>query len=82
MILCLSTALYCYEYIITFDQEINRIWTQKWSLATLIFALNRYMILVSVVLSVLSIGDYTVSLILRFFMRVRRIYLILAFIDV
>jgi hypothetical protein len=25
MILCLSTALYCYEYIITFDQEINRI---------------------------------------------------------
>jgi hypothetical protein len=76
------TALYSYEYIITFDQEISCIWTQKWSLATLIFAVNRHMNLAPVVLGVIWNENYTVSTALRFFVRVRRIHLILVLIDV
>jgi hypothetical protein len=41
-----TTALYSYEYIVTLDQEINHIWTKRWSLSTLIFAVNRYVALI------------------------------------
>ncbi|KAI0777959.1 hypothetical protein BC629DRAFT_1594680 [Irpex lacteus] len=37
-----SAALYYYEWLVTFDQEITHIWARRWTVATWIFALNRY----------------------------------------
>ena len=34
-----------YEYAITFVDEVNLFWTGKWTGATVLFALNRYMVL-------------------------------------
>jgi hypothetical protein len=58
-----TTALYSYEYIVTLDQEINHIWRKKWSLSTLIFAVNRYGALILELYLVLGpTTDYTVSI--------------------
>jgi hypothetical protein len=58
-----TTALYSYDYIMTLDQEINHIWTKKWSLSTLIFALNRYTTLILQLYPVLApVTSYTVSI--------------------
>ncbi|KAI0085471.1 hypothetical protein BDY19DRAFT_996814 [Irpex rosettiformis] len=37
-----SAAFYCFEWLITMDQEAEHIWARKWSLSTLIFAGSRY----------------------------------------
>lgn len=47
-----TSALYCYEWFITFDQEVNHVWTRKWSLSTWIFAVNRYATLFDTLLQV------------------------------
>jgi hypothetical protein len=74
------TALYSYEYITTLDQEINHIWTKKWRLSTLIFAVNRYVALIVQLYPILvPITDDTVSIkpysLLQY---VRDIYLIIS----
>ncbi|KAI0705217.1 hypothetical protein BC835DRAFT_1459262 [Cytidiella melzeri] len=38
----LDPALFCYEWLVTFDQEIKYIWAKGWTLSTWIFAVNRY----------------------------------------
>jgi hypothetical protein len=56
-------ALYSYEYITTLDQEINHIWAKKWSLSTMIFAVNRYVALILQSYLVLGpVTDNTVSI--------------------
>jgi hypothetical protein len=40
------TALYVYDFIITIAQEVDAVWTRKWTLSTWIFAVNRYCYLV------------------------------------
>ncbi|KAJ3488290.1 hypothetical protein NLI96_g2956 [Meripilus lineatus] len=37
-----EAALFTYEYLITFDQEVERIWRRKFSGASVIFLVNRY----------------------------------------
>jgi hypothetical protein len=55
-------ALYSYEHIATFDQEVNYVWTNKWSLSTLIFVVNRYTALILQLYQTLAVAtDYTVS---------------------
>ncbi|KAI0766521.1 hypothetical protein BC629DRAFT_1442660 [Irpex lacteus] len=48
-----TTALYSYEWIITFNQEIEQIWNRKWNLSTWIFAFNRYSTFVFALVAVL-----------------------------
>ena len=60
-------ALYLYEYVITFDQEIKHIWAKKWSLSTLIFVLNRYINFAFTRMGLLSPSTYTVRTTLLIF---------------
>ena len=41
-------AMYCYEYLVTVDQEIEHVWAKKWTISTWIFVANRYTGLISV----------------------------------
>ena len=34
-----------YEYIITFDQELNLVWRRKWTISTILFVIMRYLML-------------------------------------
>lgn len=36
-------VLLIYDHVITFDQEVSRIWRPKWTGATVLFVLNRYL---------------------------------------
>ncbi|KAI0765820.1 hypothetical protein BC629DRAFT_1596611 [Irpex lacteus] len=42
-----STALFLYEYLLTLPLEINKIWRRKTSLVTLLFLLNRYVVMLN-----------------------------------
>ncbi|KAI0804530.1 hypothetical protein BC629DRAFT_1590792 [Irpex lacteus] len=59
-----ATALYCYEMLVTFDQEVDHIWTRKWTMSTWIFAINRYATLFNMVLSIVPTPNYTVIFIM------------------
>ena len=48
----LRAALVTYEYLITIDQEITLIWRRKWSFVTLLYVLNRYLVLLASILQV------------------------------
>ena len=63
----MEPALYSYEYVITLDQEIKYIWTKKWGLPTLIFALNRYVNFAFTRTGRLSPSTYAVRTILLIF---------------
>lgn len=43
-------ALVTYEYLITVQQEVTMVWQRKWTLVTLLFLANRYVIMVIVIL--------------------------------
>ena len=45
------TVLLVYEYIITFGQDVQLFWRRKWSGATALFFLNRYLPLLGVRMS-------------------------------
>ena len=38
-------ALLAYEYIVTFEREVNLFWRQKITVATVLFMVNRYLAL-------------------------------------
>lgn len=40
-----ASALCCYEYVITLDEEMRCIWRRRISAASVLFVLNRYAIL-------------------------------------
>jgi len=42
-----SWALALYEYLITFDQELSRIWSRPFSIVTILWVINRYVFLIS-----------------------------------
>ncbi|KAJ7902965.1 hypothetical protein B0H13DRAFT_2335395 [Mycena leptocephala] len=46
---CASACLLVYEWVISLDDEIPRMWSLKWGLPKLIFVLNRYIIRVLLV---------------------------------
>ena len=64
-----SIALLLYEYIVTFDLEIDLFWKQKITMASVLFGLNRYLPLAVAMLELPfplpSSLTYTVSLIQR-----------------
>ena len=37
------TALYAYEYIVTFDCEVELFWRRKFTVSSALFFLNRYL---------------------------------------
>lgn len=44
-----TTALVCFEHVITFEYE-HLMWQQKWTGAACLFVLNRYALLASVLI--------------------------------
>ena len=48
-------ALVVYEYVITSRQEIDLIWKRKWSIVTLLFVLNRYVLVANAIVQVAPI---------------------------
>lgn len=44
-------ALYIYEWLVTLDEEVKYIWTRKWALSTWIFAVNRYVPLAVIIVT-------------------------------
>ena len=49
-----STALVCYDFLITFDREVRCVWRRKWTGATVLFILNRYIVLLVHIISLCS----------------------------
>ena len=49
-------ALVCYEYFITVNDEIDILWRRKWTFATWLFILNRYLLLATVIIQASPIG--------------------------
>ncbi|KAF9568281.1 hypothetical protein CPC08DRAFT_746464 [Agrocybe pediades] len=37
-----AEVIILYEYLITFDQEVDLIWTERWSFVKILFLMNRY----------------------------------------
>ncbi|GJE93317.1 hypothetical protein PsYK624_094760 [Phanerochaete sordida] len=40
-----ATTLYLYDYILTFSQEVGCVWNRKFTGASLLFIINRYVVL-------------------------------------
>ncbi|KAI0758142.1 hypothetical protein C8Q74DRAFT_1303348 [Fomes fomentarius] len=49
-----ATGLLAYDYIITFDREIELFWKRKRSLSSVLFLFNRYLSLVASILSLVK----------------------------
>lgn len=47
-----SSALAAYEYVITFQQEVSMLWRRRWSAVTWLFVLNRYLLMIVTVCTV------------------------------
>lgn len=50
-----ASALVLYEHVATFSQEVQLMWFAKTSLATVLFFINRYVLLLSATLSMLEV---------------------------
>ena len=51
-----SAALFCYDYLLTFDREVQYLWRRKFASSTVLYALMRYSTLAAFVLTSLGIG--------------------------
>ncbi|THH00540.1 hypothetical protein EW026_g2019 [Hermanssonia centrifuga] len=45
------TAVITYEYVVTFGQEVEAMWLRKWTGATWLFLVNRYMMIAGAVIA-------------------------------
>jgi len=53
-------ALFVYEYLITLFDEIRYVWKHKYSIATILFAVNRYIVWIEITLQLyISFGNMT-----------------------
>ena len=53
-------ALFVYEYLITLFDEIRYVWKHKYSIATILFAINRYIVWIEITLQLyMNFGDLT-----------------------
>ncbi|KAI0085171.1 hypothetical protein BDY19DRAFT_909283 [Irpex rosettiformis] len=59
-------AFYCFEWLVTFDQEVTHIWARKWSLSTWVFAINRHVTLLAVILQILPAPNNDALTVLQF----------------
>ncbi|KAI0685094.1 hypothetical protein BC835DRAFT_1421587 [Cytidiella melzeri] len=71
-----TSALYCYEWMVTLDQEVKYVWAQRWTLSTWIFAVNRY---ASLVYSILMLAP-TPTFIRSVFLHLSQYTILLQFI--
>lgn len=53
-------VLYCYDWLITIDQEFQHIWFRRWSLSTWVFVMNRYATLLDCILDMLPVPNASV----------------------
>ncbi|KIJ51624.1 hypothetical protein M422DRAFT_243923 [Sphaerobolus stellatus SS14] len=56
-----TLVMLAYDHLLTFDQEVNRIWKRTFSGASLLFLLNRYISLLQGILSIIWILTPIVS---------------------
>ncbi|RPD69111.1 hypothetical protein L226DRAFT_575891 [Lentinus tigrinus ALCF2SS1-7] len=59
-----GTTFLVYEYLITFGQEVKLFWRGKWTGASILFFLNRYLALISYILIICSLlvkGEAAIS---------------------
>ncbi|TDL20723.1 hypothetical protein BD410DRAFT_364458 [Rickenella mellea] len=54
---CVATALIAYDYVLTLDLEINHIWSQPFSGATILYLMNRYGYPLQLALELVLISD-------------------------
>lgn len=54
-----ASALYCYDYVLTFSQEVRCIWQRRFSGASLLFVLNRYAVLVNRLLRLIQLVSWS-----------------------
>lgn len=54
-------ALVAYEYLLTFYDEVKAIWRRKITGASVLFIVNRYVLIITIVLQILPLNDQLVS---------------------
>ncbi|KAJ3528026.1 hypothetical protein NM688_g8048 [Phlebia brevispora] len=54
-----ALTVVCYEALITFQYEYEFIWQRKWTFATWIFVVNRYLILANMVTDLMPFSAET-----------------------
>ena len=54
--LLLDVVMFIYEYSITLREEISLFWMRKWSVATVLFLLNRYLVLGETIVSLVGLS--------------------------
>ncbi|KAF8608375.1 hypothetical protein BDV93DRAFT_519419 [Ceratobasidium sp. AG-I] len=62
---CLAIAgvcILCYDYILTFPEEVELVWKQKWSMVSTIFVVNRYVTPMALVVDIFDKGGLTTFL--------------------
>ncbi|THG97990.1 hypothetical protein EW026_g4108 [Hermanssonia centrifuga] len=55
LILWAMGALAAYEYAITIRQEVTMVWLRKWTISTWLFLVNRYLMIILVILGLLPV---------------------------
>ncbi|THH01956.1 hypothetical protein EW026_g820 [Hermanssonia centrifuga] len=48
----ISSITTAYEYVITIEREVVMVWWRKWTLATWIFIVNRYLMITVVIMEI------------------------------
>ncbi|KAI0086575.1 hypothetical protein BDY19DRAFT_351324 [Irpex rosettiformis] len=56
-----ANAMYIFECILIFPQEVNAIWARKWSTTTWLYVSARYTSLLYAILVLCPVSDYEVS---------------------
>lgn len=54
-------VLFCYEYAITFDEEVRCVWKRRISGASILFVLNRYVMLLASLASIVKFIPFPVA---------------------
>ncbi|GJE89146.1 hypothetical protein PsYK624_052400 [Phanerochaete sordida] len=55
-----ALALIVYDYVITLDQEVNNVWRRKFTAASLLFYVNRYLSILAAAL-IVAMNSMTVQ---------------------
>ncbi|KAF9451098.1 hypothetical protein P691DRAFT_757577 [Macrolepiota fuliginosa MF-IS2] len=56
-----ALIIYVYDYLLTFDQEVRLVWSSKWNLMKAAFFLNRYFIIVNIIIQQLRMYKLSIS---------------------
>lgn len=56
-----AAALYCFDYLITFNDEVECVWRRRFSGATVLFAVNRYAMLAASAVNLVQIVPWSLE---------------------